>query len=442
MENVSKSEFEKIQSAIAKSAYSYILRKLQNTYSDVMGMAFNDAIKNKNIAYYLSKMAGTEGITNYQVISEWIKLLFDFKLQNDPVIYEMVRITKLIGLLDDDAMTISTEMSQLNSFEAFDFYVNKYYEPIASGDIFSIDNKGEKIYILVGQDCDMMNVPGRSVRTGVSELISVDLTNQTDIGKEVKHNRENIRIANFRKDVNGPSSTMVIKYTQRQFIDNQILQLCQFTDNGRCIISLENGIDDKMVIMPDYYPEVFAEAQGFFRAVKTLKEADIVSLEKMLYDRNSPRIIRLSDYELENETLVFPVKRICRLKKPYILFVYKMYLDYRGRHPFNTINMSGNQDVDIEISEHPEEKLHVKVILSIDRTTNLSDMRKLIWIIDPVELNPLLNRIFQAENCRVKDNDDIYLRTNSSPYEDIVELANSKKLKFKKLKKGVSMKLL
>ena len=442
LENVNKNEFEKLQPAIAKSAYSYILRKLQGTYSEVMGNAFHDAIKNKNIAYYLSNMASHEGITNYQVISEWIRLLFDYKLQNNPVIYQMVRITKLIDLLEDNSITISAEMSKLNSFEAFDFNVNKFYEPIASGDIFSIDDKDEELYILVGQDCDMMNVPGRPVRNGISELVSVDLKEQTNIGNEVKHDQENIRIANFRKDINGPSSTMVIKYTHRQFIDNQILQLCQFADDGRCIISLDNRLlEDKLLIMPEYYPEIYDEAQAYFKAIKTLKAADKEAFEKMLKNRNSPRLVSLSDYELENEILAFPIKRICRLKNPYILFVYKMYLDYRGRHPFNTINMSGIQDVDIEIFDYPDEKLHTKVILSTDRNVNRSDLRKLTWVVDPDDLKPILNKVFKDENCQVKDSGAIYLTMITDPYEDIVELVNGKKIVLKKMKKKVKITL-
>ena len=100
-ELVRKESPGELQAAIVRSAYSYILKKLEYIYGETLKNAFEDAVTNKNIAFYLANMAATEGITNYEVITEWIKLIFEWKLSQNPELYKMIRFTKMINLLDD-----------------------------------------------------------------------------------------------------------------------------------------------------------------------------------------------------------------------------------------------------------------------------------------------------------------------------------------------------
>ena len=69
-------------------------------------------------------MADYEGITNYQVITNWIKLLFEYKLSDVRELATVAGMTRLIGLLEDEKLEFSKEMLNLNTFETFDFSVN------------------------------------------------------------------------------------------------------------------------------------------------------------------------------------------------------------------------------------------------------------------------------------------------------------------------------
>ena len=211
LEHIKKDASQKeFQAALIKSSYSYMLSELKKVYQQVLGEAFDEAVRSKNIAYYLSSMADFEGVTNYQVITNWIKLLFEYKLDDIQELTAVAGMTRLIGALEDEKLEFSKEMLRLNTFEAFDFSVNKYREPVASGDIFSIN---KKIYILLGQDCDMMNSTTRKRKNGISELVAASTINQNSIDGSVKLNSQYLFISNFRKEKNGEVKTLKVRYS-------------------------------------------------------------------------------------------------------------------------------------------------------------------------------------------------------------------------------------
>ena len=168
-EYVSKETPDNLQIVLAKSAYSLLLFKLKGIYQRILEDSFNDAIVNRNIAYYFARMASFEGVTNYKVVTDWINLLFQYKLNANDEICDIIRLTQMMDILDDEDVKYSSEMQKLNTFEAFDLNVNQYFQPPASGDIFK-DNKGN-YYILIGQDCDLMLGQSRKEKNAVSELI-------------------------------------------------------------------------------------------------------------------------------------------------------------------------------------------------------------------------------------------------------------------------------
>lgn len=112
-----------------------------------------------------------------------------------------------------------------------------------------------------------------------------------------------------------------------------------------------------------------------------------------------------------------------------------MYLEYRGRHPFNTINMSRMQEGSVEIEDHEDKKINVTYLLSPDRKTNRSEARKLIWIIKAEDVNRLLKDVFNEEG-KIENKEEIYLDNVKTPFETTCTLNNSKVLIIRKTKKG------
>ena len=109
----------------------------------------------------------------------------------------------------DQDIQYSDEMQKLNTFEAFDLSINRYFQPPAAGDIF-IDKKGN-YYVLVGQDCDLMISQSRSGNNAVSELVKASVVSQKDIEKYEK-NLEFMYVNNFRESDADQPQGLEIRY--------------------------------------------------------------------------------------------------------------------------------------------------------------------------------------------------------------------------------------
>ena len=436
--NASKKEF---QAALTKSAYSYMLSKLKNIYRNVLEESFDEATRSKYIAYYLSCMADCEGITNYQVITNWIKLLFEYKLSGTQELTSLAGLTRLIKYLEDESVTFSKDMLGLNTFEAFDFSINKYREPIASGDIFVFKRK---IFILVGQDCDLMNSTTRTRKNGISELVTADTVKQENVDNTVKLNSQYIFISNFRKKEDTDVKTLKIKYSSREFIDNQILQLCQFNDEGNCILDTNETQYKESGVEPEYYVSLYEKLVTFYKALLQIENSDGTALELVLNDSQSGRAITLTQYDKTKEkqgVIDYKIHRICRLKRPYMLYLYKMYLEYQGRHPFDCMNMSRVQEMQVQLLQDELFFIPVDMVLTPDREMNRSNVEKMDWYIDAASLENAVSHILGTSvEIKCVDN-NIEINEMGKEYQYIIN-GDTKVLRVMKVDDKVSIEAL
>lgn len=434
--DVSKKEF---QAALTKSCYSYMLSELKEIYKDVLGEAFDEAVRNKNIAYYLSSMADCEGVTSYQVITNWIKLLFEYKLSDIQELITVAGMTRLISLLEDGKMEFSKEMLDMNTFEAFDFSVNRYREPIASGDIFVLN---KKIYILLGQDCDMMNSMTRTRKNGISELVSASTINQSNVDNSVKLNGQYIFISNFRKSKEDAVKTLRVKYSSREFVENQILQLCQFNDGGRCSLNINEKQYNGIGIEPEYYECMYMDLVSYFDALSKINQSEKEKLEIIVKSSQSNRLVSLIDYDqyqVEKGVIDYKIRRICRLKHPYMLYLYKMYLEHQGRHPFDCMNMSRVQEMQVKLVQNTSIAVTVDMVLTPDREINRTHIENMDWYIDA---DTLKNTIFQMGGLVVEIHEDkqcIEIKEEGTMFECILDNGKKRSMKIMKIGDMVSI---
>ena len=440
-EYIKKGQSKKaFQAALTKSSYSHMLSELKGVYQTVLGDAFDEAVRNKNIAYYLSSMANYEGITNYQVITNWIKLLFEYKLSDIKELSRIAGMTRLIGLLEDEKLEFSKEMLDLNTFEAFDFSINKYREPIASGDVFLINNK--KIYILLGQDCDMMNSSTRKRKNGISELVNATAVNQNSIDSAVKLNGQFLFISNFRKNKDDAVKTLKVRYTSREFIENQILQLCQFNDEGKCILDINQKKYNENGVEPEYYENLYEELVGYYEALLKLNAESCAALDLILKSSQSGRILHLNDYIYNQEqknVIEYKIRRICRLKHPYMLYLYKMYLEHQGRHPFDCMNMSRVQEIQVKLKQKTSIVVSVDMILTPDRDMNRSHIDNMDWYIDISTLQNVVSALLDSVVEVQEDVQYIEIKKEATSFECVLDGGERKKMCIQKVDDMVSI---
>ena len=90
-EYASKEKPEELKSCIARSAYNYFISELKNETLVSMSTAFDKALKNKGIAFFLAQKARTEGASEYEIINDWIRLLATTPREDANTIKRMIR---------------------------------------------------------------------------------------------------------------------------------------------------------------------------------------------------------------------------------------------------------------------------------------------------------------------------------------------------------------
>lgn len=438
LEYVNKKNVQtELQTALLKSAYNYAISQLKTEMMGGLDNAFSKATTNRNVAFYLSQMAVNEGMANYQIIHTWINTMCNFELSNSAVIPSIIKITNLINQIDGEHFEINRELDMLNTFEAFDFNVNKYNQPPAAGDVF-IDTQ-DRVYILIGQDCDNMMSISRKRKSALAELIPAQLVPQTEMYK-VKNNLNYVMLNNFRKKLQDNPCSLKIDYTKRVFLENEILDLCTYNVNGDCQIDIQEHLhgDTVKIIMP-YLLGHYSKLQKYYSSIKSLKEHDSDSLDIFLDDTHAPRLFPVHRYNQISETrFSYPLRRVCRLTDTYILYLYKLYLEYRGRQPFNSINIARTQALDIPIVDSSiSGEMNVQIVLSGDRISN-SKLTNLPWEIPRPEIQRVLLKL-QVESAPKEQNDFIALDSKVTE----IPLQNGAVLKLTKFNKpSIKLELL
>ncbi len=424
LEYVKKSSAQSsLQSALLRSTYNYAISKLKDELIRGLIDTFSKATINRNIAFYLSQMAVYEGVANYQIINTWINTMCDFELSKSNVLLNIVKLTNLINQIEIDDYEITDDLNMLNTFEAFDFNVNKFYQPPAAGDVF-IDNSNN-IFILVGQDCDIMMSETRNRRNAICELIPAQIVVQTEMFK-IKNNLNYMMVNNFRKRPEDTPSCLKIDYTKRVYLENEIINLCTYDTEGNCCINIDTGLSEESTkTMMPYLINYYSDLQKYFTSIKTLRSQAGEALDVFLDSTFAPRLIPIHKYEeLSTNNLSYPLRRICRLTETYILYLYKLYLEHRGRQPYNTINLARCQTLDIPITNSAiVGEMSVQIILSGDRNAN-SKPAKLPWEVSRTEILRLLLK-FSIDSKPTNKKDYISLESD----ETRIELDNGQTLK-------------
>lgn len=389
-EYTSKTNIRNLEGCLARSAYNYYLAELKIETLNRLTAAFEAAQESKGIAYYLSRKALREGESEYQIINDWIRLLSANAHAESTNIKQLITLSRVINSLEDTLDEPDTTLQKLNTFEAFDYSINNYYLPIAAGDVFTDDS--ENWYVLVGQDCDMARSTLRHPKNALAELLPARVRPQTEF-KKWANNLEKASIYSFRKSITENSEILQVDYQKRKNIANEILNLCAYNADGICKISLAHELgDEQKKLMPQYMIEYYQTLQKYFVAAKTInnqvKEAfDILcnpEPEKIPKEKE-PTIIRIGDFTENADQVVFGLRRVCRLTHTYVFYLYKLYLEHRGRQPFQTINLVRQDEVSLPVITNNTKTGHFCTVRRFE-DPNKSNPKDWYWIIGKAEL--------------------------------------------------------
>lgn len=185
--------------------------------------------------------------------------------------------------------------------------------------------------------------------------------------------------------------------------------------------------------MPDYMVEYYSKLQQFFLATKTLRIQAEDAFEIVLSKEHSPRLLSFKDFDKTSDTVSFDLKRVCRLTHDYVFYLYKLYLEYRGRQPFQTINLIRQEDTSLPIMYNKEKTGQYLSFRSIP-IPDKSNRKNWCWVIDAAELNRVL-MLLKLPTLR-DGNDDIVLKNECV----ILQLQQDKQIQIVKAKEKVHFK--
>lgn len=137
--------------------------------------------------------------------------------------------------------------------------------------------------------------------------------------------------------------------------------------------------------MVTYYQSL----QHFFASVKTLRSQAEEAFETVIAKEYAPRLLSFNDFDETKETVYFDLKRVCRLTHDYVFYLYKLYLEYRGRQPFQTINLLRQEDTSLPILFNKKETGQYLSFRGVP-LPDINNRKNWCWIVAAAELNRVL----------------------------------------------------
>lgn len=391
---------EQIKKHLIMSQYKIMLSLLNKKRVYALQKSFSYAADNMEVAVFLSAMAKEEGITNHEILNQWIDLREKYYTYQDSKeeIRRIILLSSLFERIGDGESVKEVEASDIaefQRFEQYDYNINEFMSPPLSGDVFYI--KG-KYYLLVGQECDL------SIRNGqrknpIAEMIPINLIKNMDMGNDKEdYNFEKLLLGKF-KTIDGQTCNISIDCTKREIIDNEILDLCSFNERGESQLCVGQEMDVNVkYLLPmqwqHYYNNLqdrFSSLKNKYTAIKQNEQALGFDVMQLVYDMGAShnnRLVSIVEFVVDKNTIKYDVKRVCRIRN-HVLLINKLYLEYRGRQAFNTINMDVGRTalytLEMENSGNRAEGKRATVILTTSRKENRNTKRR-DWLIDKMDL--------------------------------------------------------
>ncbi len=400
-----------IKRHLIMSQYKIMLTMLKNKRMEALKRSFSYAASNMEVAVYLSSMAKEEGITNHEILNEWIDLRERYYTYQggSNEIKRTILLSSLFERMSNNEISKEIESNDLEAFQRFeqyDYQVNEFMTPPMTGDIFYI--KGN-YYLLLGQECDLSIRDGRR-KNPVAELVPITLVKKIDMRNfKEKYNYEKLLLGKFL-DADKQCCNISIDCTKREVIDNEILDLCAFNNLGNAKICLNQKLKvEAKYLLPiewqQYYEGLKVRLLSLKNKYDLIKEHEeslgfnVLQLVNDMGASHNNRLVSIIDFLIEDNVIKYDVKRICRIRN-HVLLINKMFLEYRGRQAFNTINMDIGRNtlyaIEMLGSDERVTGNKVTVILTTSRKEN-GNVKKRDWVINKADILGFIKQVRPSE---------------------------------------------
>lgn len=360
-----------ISQAISMIAFSKTFGYIHNKMKDAVSNMPKLITKNKHSVAYIVDKANIEGMLPYEAISIWYENALNYGLnkaiadEKDTYLVASIGLAKIINVSDSSTNVTDSKMQEVCSNELFDYTINSKHLPLAPGDIFqTADNK---YLILVGQTCDLsLRTSSLKRNAQIAELLNASFKSVSEIQKYYRKqvngiglNSEEKKEAWIKSSINrkiGRCDNFLLyneflKNTEKgflkinyktnnlTFVKFDILDLCMYNTDGDCKINTDENLDESLLrYLPDSNTENYKKLQTKIKSIRQIKTQSKIDTNII-----SDELYVLLDYKEDGNNIIFPYKRICRIKGNFNRLIHDNYWNYRSRIDLNEINLTNNE---------------------------------------------------------------------------------------------------
>lgn len=378
---------EDVHSNIVLAAMNVLIQSYREKYKGVIHDKCKVLCENPALVNYLYGMTQAEGAAGYETFHQWLSFMTESEMEKSVEFKTIIKLSNSIEsctLKKNLNLDLPPELIKAASSENFSQSVNEFCSMISPGDIFEYE---DKLYVLVGQDCDYMMGEHRKRRVPFCDLLSAELVSQKDCDK-LDDDKRYVYVNNYLNS-DGRTYTLKIDYSHRNFISNEILNLCAFNINGSSCLDYNKPLCDevKAIIQP-YMLKYYDNLVSYFKSLIKINTDHPKFFECQEKLQTALPLLSIYCYNQEDEKIQYPIRRVARLKSTASLLVNKMFLEYRGRLPYTSINLIGYSIICANIVYNGQpQQIEVYMKLSNNRNSNSRKASaKLPWLIKKGDL--------------------------------------------------------
>jgi hypothetical protein len=117
-----------------------------------------------------------------------------------------------------------------------------------------------------------------------------------------------------------------------------------------------------------------------------------------------------------------------------------MYLEHQGRHPFDCMNMSRVQEIQVKLMQNPSTFVTIDMVLTPDREMNRKHVENMDWYIDTGILENTVSNIFEMA-VEIQENVQcIEIKEEGTNFECTLDSGEKKNMCVMKVADMVSIK--
>lgn len=380
--------------AYLKSLYRVMLANLQIAKKQAIDTVFDNLYKDVDTAVHISTMARIEGVTNFEMINKWIysKERNEIEEQRIADIKNIIALSNVLSNLQESTAIRDDETgNELYSNDSYDKTVNALHKMIDVGDVFEVNGS---YFVLIGQECDLSLRSTGERKTEVLEFVAAHVY---DSATEIIKNQftyEQAIIANFPTE-DGSLKYLTVDCGKRYYAKPEVFDICTYNSEGKSTINISTPLESNVrALLSEGLINLYVQIQQHFQKYRQVKEKiedmglfkSFVKTVGLSNEKN--QVIGYDDFLLENDTVTYPVKRVCRLRK-HAQLLHRMYLNYRGRQAEEAVCFSRYIEINYKLGESI---FRAKCLLSSKSNNNEEHkLYKRPWVVKLDDINHYLN---------------------------------------------------